>query len=142
MANSSPPISPAGRRLFCLTPLDTSLPEWRHASDGLQGVQILAQDEKQARYMAAARLWAPADSETPNPWLRVDRVRVRVASDIDPQLPLISYERDFGKRGRPPSLVSLRDLHRKALREWQLSLIESRRNNRHEGAPEKTGGNK
>jgi hypothetical protein len=82
---------------FRLTRLNPSAPEWALA-DGLPvTVQVLGEDDAQARYLVACELWAPSGSGG-NLWFRHDLVRVERALLPDPTLPVMH---PVGRRGRP-----------------------------------------
>ena len=112
--------------IFLLTPIQVEQPEWL-LSPVRTTVQVIADDEAQARHAAAEQLHSlaflePDQSRLPNPWMRVDRVKVEPATQIDDRLPLLEGYMPKGKRGRP-SRTSLFMLEPRNLDapEWGLS---------------------
>jgi hypothetical protein len=109
----------AKSQLHRLEKLQPSHEDWSASATVPDSVLILAEDEQQARYRAAVRMWIPKDHPCPsNPWLRTDMVRVELVPEAEGPADIIVFPTPEKPRpGRPRQYWTLSKPLPKSIRE-------------------------
>jgi hypothetical protein len=112
--------------LFLLSPINLDSPEWT-TSPVLGPVQVVAEDEPQARHTAAGQLCLPdsftgQEGRADKPWLRVDRARVRRIKVANDSFPLLEGHVRTGRPGRLARHLFVLSPVNTVAPEWELSM--------------------